>query len=56
MGLRRIHGELAGRGVPVSVLTVWEILKKAKTDPAPRRTGPSWSQFLRSQAEAVSRP
>jgi len=32
---------------------VWEILKKARIDPAPRRTGPTWAQFLRSQAEAI---
>jgi transposase InsO family protein len=32
---------------------VWEILKKAGIDPAARRTGPAWSQFLRSQAEAI---
>jgi transposase InsO family protein len=32
---------------------VWEILKKAGIDPAPRRSGPAWSQFLRSQAEAI---
>ena len=34
-------------------MTVWEILKKAGIDPAPRRTGPTWSLFLRSQAEAI---
>ena len=28
-------------------------MKKAGIDPAPRRTGPTWSQFLRSQAEAI---
>ena len=28
-------------------------LKNAGIDPAPRRTGPTWSQFLRSQAEAI---
>jgi putative transposase len=33
--------------------TAWEILKNAGIDPAPRRTAPTWSQFLRSQAEAV---
>ena len=33
--------------------TVWEILKKAGIDPAPRRTGPAWLLFLRSQAEAI---
>jgi putative transposase len=52
-GYRRIHGELAGLGVRVSASTVWEILKKAGIEPAPRRTGPTWSQFLRSQAEAI---
>jgi transposase InsO family protein len=52
-GYRRIHGELAGLGVRVSASTVWEILKKARIDLAPRRTGPTWSQFLRSQAEAI---
>ena len=52
-GYRRIHGELAGLGVKVAASTVWEILKKAGIEPAPRRPGPSWSQFLRSQAEAI---
>jgi transposase InsO family protein len=52
-GYRRIHGELAGLGVKVAASTVWEILKKAGINPAPRRTGPPWSQFMRSQAEAI---
>jgi len=52
-GYRRIHGELAGLGVKVAASTVWEILKANGIDPAPRRTGPTWSQFLRSQAEAI---
>jgi transposase len=52
-GYRRIHGELAGLGVKIAASTAWEILKKAGIDPAPRRTAPTWSQFLRSQAEAV---
>jgi len=52
-GYRRIHGELAGLGVKIAASTAWEILKKAGIDPAPRRTGPTWSQFLRSQAEAI---
>ena len=37
----------------VAASTVWEILNKAGIDPAPRRTGPTWSLFLRSQAEAI---
>ena len=52
-GYRRIHGELARLGVRVAASTVREILKKADIDPAPRRTGPAWSLFLRSQAEAI---
>ncbi len=53
-GYRRIHGELAGLGVKVAASTVWEILKKAGIDPAPRgRSGPRRAPFLRSQAEAI---
>ncbi|MCW2906173.1 MAG: integrase [Actinomycetia bacterium] len=50
-GYRRIYGELAGLGVNVAA-AAWEILKKVGIDPAPRRTRPAWSQFLRSQAAA----
>ena len=52
-GYRRIHGELAGLGVKFAASTVREILKTNGIDPAPRRIGPTWSQFLRSQAEAI---
>jgi putative transposase len=52
-GYRRIHGELAGLGVKVAASTVWEILKASGIDPARRRTGPTWPQFLRSQAETI---
>ena len=53
-GYRRIHGELARLGVKVAASTVWEILKASGIDPVPlRRTGPTWPQFLRSQAEAI---
>ena len=30
-----------------------DILKRAGLDPAPRRSGPSWSQFLKAQAEGI---
>ena len=53
MGVPKLHGELAGLGVKAAALTVWEILKKAGIDLAPRRSGLAWSQFLRSQAEAI---
>lgn len=28
-------------------------MKKAGIDPAPRRSGPSWGEFLRAQAEGI---
>src|SRR5437764_16479 len=52
-GYRRIHGELAGLGVKVAASTVWEILKASGINPGRRRAGPTWSQFLHSQAEAI---
>ena len=52
-GYRRIHGELAGLGVTVAPSTVWQILKSAGIDPAPRRDGPGWAEFLRSQAQGI---
>src|SRR5450432_1239607 len=52
-GYRRIHGELAGLGVNIAASTVWEILKASGINPGRRRAGPTWPQFLRSQAEAI---
>jgi putative transposase len=52
-GYRRIHGELAGLGVKVAASTVGEILKTNGIGPSRRGTRPTWSQFLRSQAEAI---
>ena len=52
-GYRRIHGELAGLGIAVAPSTVWQILKDAGISPAPRRDGPDWAEFLRSQARAM---
>ena len=37
----------------VAPSTVWEILRAAGTDPAPRRSGPSWRQFLHAQAAGI---
>jgi hypothetical protein len=52
-GYRRIHGELAGLGITMAPSTVWQILKSAGIDPAPRRDGPGWPEFLRSQEQGI---
>jgi transposase InsO family protein len=44
---------LDGLGITVAASTVWTILKSAGLSSAPRRDGPTWAQFLRSQAEAI---
>ena len=52
-GHRRIHGELTKLGVTVAPSTVWEILRAAGIDPAPRRASPTWRQFLHAQAAGI---
>ena len=32
---------------------MWQILRTAGIDPAPRRTGPTWKQFLTAQARGI---
>ena len=52
-GYRRIHGELTRLGVTTAPSTIYEILRGAGTDPAPRRDGPAWRQFLHAQASGI---
>ena len=52
-GYRRIQGELIGLGHHIAASTVWKILKAADIDPAPHRSGPTWRQFLTTQAQAI---
>ena len=52
-GYRRIHGELTKLGATIAPSTVYEILRAAGIDPAPRRTGPTWRQFLHAQAAGI---
>jgi putative transposase len=37
----------------VAASAVWSILTKAGVDPAPRRIGPAWTQFLSVQATGI---
>ncbi len=54
-GYRRIHGELRrlGHSVCVAASTVWKILRDNGREPTPNRTGPTWSEFIQSQAHAI---
>jgi putative transposase len=52
-GYSRIAGELLKLGLPVSPSTIRRILLAAGSGPAPRRSGPSWGQFLRQQAASM---
>ena len=49
-GYLRIVGECRNLGVRVSATSVRRILRRHSLGPAPRRGGPTWTQFLRSQA------
>jgi putative transposase len=52
-GYVRIAGECAKVGVKVSVSSVRNVLRRHRLGPAPRRSGPTWVEFLRSQASGV---
>ncbi len=52
-GYPRIAGELLKLGLRVSPSTVRRILLADRLGPAPRRSGPSWRQFLRQQAASM---
>ena len=52
-GHRRVHGELTRLGHAITASNVWQILHDAGIDPAPRRSGPTWRQFLTTQAHGI---
>jgi putative transposase len=52
-GYRRIHGELATMGVRLAASSVWDILRRHGVEPTPRRSGPTWTEFLRAQATTL---
>ncbi len=52
-GYMRIQGELLKLGISVSATTIATVLRESRLGPAPRRIGPSWSEFLRAQAQSM---
>ena len=52
-GYVRIVGECRGLGVRVSATSVRRILRRHGLGPASRRGGPSWAEFLRTQASRL---
>jgi len=49
-GYLRNRGELLKLGIDVSATTIATVLRQGGLGPAPRRIGPTWTQFLRAQA------
>jgi putative transposase len=52
-GYLRIVGQCRHPGVHVSATSVRRILRQHGLGPAPRRGGPTWTQFLRTQARGL---
>ena len=50
---KTVQGELVRLGHRIAASTVWQILHDTGIDPAPRRSGPTWRQFLTAQAKAL---
>jgi NAD(P)-dependent dehydrogenase (short-subunit alcohol dehydrogenase family) len=51
MGAHRVRGELAKLGI--SATKIRTLLRANGLGPSPRRAGPTWSEFLRAQADAI---
>ena len=52
-GYLRIVGELKKLGVNLSATSVRNVLRRHHLKPAPRRSGPTWGEFLRAQASGT---
>jgi transposase len=48
-GCMRICGELRKLGIRVGATTIRTLLRRRGLGPAPRRSGPTWTQFLRAR-------
>ncbi|MEE6263920.1 integrase core domain-containing protein [Plantactinospora sonchi] len=44
---------MAGLGYRLAASTIWAILTRAGAGPAPRRAGPTWTEFLTAQVKGV---
>jgi putative transposase len=53
VGMRTDTGELAKLGISISATKIRTLLRANGLGPAPRRDGPTWSEFLRSQARVI---
>ncbi len=52
-GCVRICGELRKLSIRVGATTIRTLLRRHGLGPAPRRCGPTWTQFLKAQAEGI---
>lgn len=52
-GCVRIQGELRKLGIRVGATTIRTLLRRHELGPAPRRGGPSWTEFLHAQAQGI---
>ena len=52
-GYRRIQGELTTMGIAIAASSVWAILNRHDIGPSPRRSGPTWAEFLAAQAKGL---
>jgi putative transposase len=52
-GCVRICGELRKLDIRVGATTIRTLLRRHGLGPAPRRCGPTWTQFLKAQAEGI---
>jgi putative transposase len=53
VGLPPHRGRVPQARLTVSATTVRKVLRRHRLGPAPRSTGPSWSEFLRAQAAST---
>lgn len=53
LGMPARSGELTGLGYRLGASTIWAILTKAAVGPAPRRAGPTWTEFLTTRAKGI---